>query len=339
MNLRLFNYPGNKFRVLEWILPQVVAAKEVQGHDIYVEPFFGSGNVWLNVPKDFSEYHVGDTVPYTMAFFKRLNDPDSYCKLMAEIARIFILWPVMPPSGLKRKLVKHAKLDPASRYIFDVLKENYYTYRTEWNKTRRKVDSVSTIAGFAYLCGACINNLVRFSKDGDFNQGWGQRCFDLDVVPNVREAIGPIMSKTSLMVQHFDHLLSNLDADHKLKRCVVYLDPPYGTRTEADVNGLYDLGSAWTPLNDARVVYWCKRIYEAGGAFVLSNILENPSILELTTFKMFNVQRVPIKYKASVGKHEARQQTEVLISNVDNIHRQGLILRGCVGLGEGFSVD
>jgi site-specific DNA-adenine methylase len=326
MNLRLFNYPGNKFRVLDWILPKVVAAKD-SGHDIYVEPFFGSGNVWLNVPKDgqpltpasqsFREYHVGDIVPYSMDFFRWLGGhPDLYCKLVAEIARIFIEWPVAPPPELKRKLVKHAELSPQDVKAVEAYKRNYYAYRAEWNKVRRKKDDVATIAGFAYLCGACINNLVRFSKDGDFNQGWGQRCLDLDVVPQIRGAITPIMPKTTFSARHFDYLLHDLESAHKLRRCVVYLDPPYGTRTEADVNGLYSLGSAWTLLNDARVLHWCRRIHAAGGAFILSNILENPAMLELTATTMFDVQRIPIKYKASVGKHEARKQTEVLISNV-----------------------
>jgi site-specific DNA-adenine methylase len=236
--LRLFNYPGSKFRALPWILPLIAQSDK----RIYVEPFFGSGNVWLNLPGDsFNHYYVGDRMPYIINFFhflgRNVGDSD-HDQLIIQLMHLYDRWPVCPKPELKRKLVKNVALNEAEAKEVARLKGNYYEFRAYWNtlKQDKPVYSPEVIAGFAYLCGACINNLVRFGKTGDFNQGWGQRALDFDQVQCMRDHVVLKQARTHYNVVDFNSLFTGLSENGALGQSLCYLDPPYGTRTEAEVN-------------------------------------------------------------------------------------------------------
>jgi len=312
--LKFFNWPGSKVRVLPWLLPKF----EIADRGLYVEPFLGSGNVWLNVPEKFSQYILNDKVPYVIRFFKAMADVSCRVALLEQLERLRATYPVKPSPKLKQKIVNHAELTPDEVEQRNTLKQSYYNLRDKWNGHRREnLNNAANLtwsnAAFAYLCGACINNLVRFGSNGNFNQGWGQRELDLNSFGLVADRVAHRNNRTWFHTHDFNSLLSNISVRGLLSRSVVYLDPPYGTRSEARVNGLYGLENSWTAENDQAVMAWCLAIHKADGLFVLSNLMENPGVARL--IQEFNVQVVPIKYKASVGRHEVREQTEVIISN------------------------
>lgn len=301
--LQLLNYPGSKARLMPEILQRLDHEK-----DVFIEPFLGGGSVLLNAT-GFNHYWAGDILPYVIyAFLDILGRQLAFEEFKACLDRLISA----SLTGLPHSTLSNIRKGTPTKAGHKArLKDFYYKFRAHWNKMR--VDdhgSYIVNAGFLFLAGACVNNLIRFNKNGDFNQGWGARIFDINRLDLVRAALS--QRYLTLRVGSFSQLLD--DTYHLWPRAMVYLDPPYGGRCEAGANGLYGLDTGWKEEDDVKLAGYCHRINAVGGKFLLSNIKENKRLTALMT--AFKTEELPgVAYKSSVGKHARRQQTEIMISN------------------------
>ena len=301
---QLLNYPGSKLRLLPEIQQRIDRSKKA-----LIEPFLGGASVMLNL-SSFHEQWCGDIIPYVVRALQIITGEEpAFERAKDWLIRLQQERVIVPPPDILRRLRKgDSSLEPS---VIAPYKKAYYDYRSTWNEERHDNCNDTVAMGFLFLAGGCVNNLVRFGRTGDFNQGWGARSFNVENLDKARSALKG--RRVHLYVSSFEQVLT--DSYHVWPDAFVYLDPPYGGRTEAATNGLYGLNTAWTAEHDARLADFCHRIHDRGGKFLLSNLRENERLIKALQDK-FIVEELPhIKYKASVGRHEARKQTEVFVRN------------------------
>lgn len=165
----------------------------------YVDPFFGGGGAYLNLPREFKAYECSDILPYAIDFFSREY---RLGELQAFEDRV------------------------GNTYDLDV-KVDYYEFRGWWNKALKEKTYPHLInIGFVMLAQHCVNHLVRFGPNG-FNQGWGGK----------RGKVGPkwgaYCEARRPNSQFFarDFMEVSLGSD-----VLLYLDPPY-SGTELAIYG------------------------------------------------------------------------------------------------------
>jgi len=109
---------------------------------IYMEPFFGSGGAYCNLPKTFKEYHCSDIFPYVVSFLQHKYPPEVLSECYDKIQE---------------------------KYDITNNKGDYYSFREWWNK--KPEDSFEKDLAFIVLA----NGMLRFGPNG-FNQSYGGRC-------------------------------------------------------------------------------------------------------------------------------------------------------------------
>lgn len=271
---RFIPYSGSKYRILEELYSHFDTTKSV-----YVEPFLGSGVVYLNLPFSYEEYIISDYISYIPA-------------LINSLFRSFIAY------NATRQVIENS---------FDLeKKEDYYAYRERWNNISSPL-MLEKIIGYVMLVGASVNNIVRFGKKG-YNQGSGKRKIkDVEgLLERIKNATKP---NTHLFNPGgYDFLKMPIQ-----ENVFYYLDPPY-----ANTSHNYDRNSEgiWTNLSDEKLVEQCKKIHELGSTFVLSNLMTNTTLIKgLKSFCKIVPIQSKLTYKSSVGKHKKKEHQEIIIKN------------------------
>ena len=137
--------------------------------------------------------------------------------------------------------IKNTPIDVANEYSkrWHRLQEDgpsvYYEIRDNFNKTKDYFD-------FLFLTRTCVNGLIRYNKNGAFNNS-----FHLSRPGINPETLKKILINWSSIIQHF--VFINTDYRECLstvkKGDFVFLDPPYGgtkdryTRNEFNLNDFY----------------------------------------------------------------------------------------------------
>lgn len=181
-------WPGSKYKVLNIILSKLPKGK------ILVEPFVGSGSVFLNTNY---EYYVLSDLNYD----------------------IINLYKTLQQYG--EEFIKFCK-------SFFIIKNNtatqYYRFREQFNNISNEGNqSAKRAALFLYLNRHGYNGLCRFNKKLKFNVPFG-RHNNLNF-PEEAMRLFYIKSKIAkFLVQDFEEtLISNLNN----KQASIYCDPPY----------------------------------------------------------------------------------------------------------------
>lgn len=197
-------WAGNKYQVL----PEIWKVLPQKGNR-FIEPFAGSGSVFLNVTldktKSYGHYAIGDSNPDLTDLYKLVKTDD-----VSFIKRCRILFygdGKTIPSGNDRTQYEHL------RDVFNA----------------KKVDSVLTTLNigrselFVYLNRHCFNGLCRYNSKGGFNVPFGRYKG-----PNVPEEDISLFHKqiqnVTFTAGDYTTLLAGMnptDGD------VIYLDPPY----------------------------------------------------------------------------------------------------------------
>jgi len=199
--LNFLKYPGSKIRFIETINNEINSQRYLV--DTYVEPFLGSGSVFLNIPFKFKKYILSDideNVIKLWNIFKYKYDD-------------LILF-------YKINFLKYG--NPGNK------KDVYYKIRNELNKkyfnTYLKEESF-----FLYFISKCaINSMFRVGPNG-FNQGWGNRGNKVSLSRNDFEIIQNKFLSNNLNILHqnfFDLYESQYDILNN-KKSLLFLDPPY----------------------------------------------------------------------------------------------------------------
>lgn len=193
---KLFRYAGAKDKYIDIISKHINRYKK---GSIYIEPFLGSGAIFLNIEDKFDSYII--------------NDLDS------NIIRIF-------------KSVKEGDYSDFLVFYEDVLskfgdikkdKNAFYAFRNRFNEKLWKTDTIFEGFGLLMLYSSCINSLARFGPNG-FNQSYGNRLYKPSQ-ENWNEAKIKL-NKTTIYNTDFITLMNNLDSSI-IDNSLMFLDPPY----------------------------------------------------------------------------------------------------------------
>ena len=200
-------YQGSKLKLVPWIkeIAQFNPDKEK-----WIEPFFGSGVVGLNM--DAQVARVNDINPHVVNLFKMLND-NSY----------FL-------GGMKATLDTHDKL------LRRFGEEYYYEMREHFNENFNP----NTLL---FLNHTCFNGVMRFNQKGKYNVPFCKKTDKLsesyrEDLYNRLQYAKEVTKDWGFYSIDYKEMFMGLDTS-----CVVYLDPPYIDRT----NNYYD---SWTEKNE-----------------------------------------------------------------------------------------
>lgn len=203
MKLKIIRYSGSKIKYVD----QINKLINYSDKNIYVEPFLGSGAVFLNLSKKFDKYILSDIDPNVVRIFKSMKeiDYDYFVQLYTDTIKTF--------GSLKTK-------------------EGYYAFRQWFNQTHWKKDSLEEGVYLTFLANSCINSMMRFGGDG-FNQGCGMRDFTPAHTLTVHHRIKEKLQNTEI------HNCSFFDLEIP-DASLMFIDPPYFYRPSYSYVGFND---------------------------------------------------------------------------------------------------
>ena len=182
MNRSFLKYPGGKGRVLPYLSPYFSPA------DTFVEPFVGSGVVFLNT--NYKHYILSDLCADLINTFQAVKDN------VAEVVY-----------GCKALFTAANNTE-----------NHYYRLRDIFNSTTEPKLKAPLLI---YLNRHCFNGLVRYNKAGKFNVPFGSYT-----KPYLPEAelfyAAEKLQAAKLYCQDFTQTFTMIGKD-----CMVYCDPPY----------------------------------------------------------------------------------------------------------------
>lgn len=192
--MKLFRYAGSKDKYLDLINSQIIKSKK----KIYIEPFLGSGSIFLNLPIDYDKYILNDLDGNIIKIFQTVKE-SPYINFIKFV-----------------ELVKKK---------FGDIKENksaYYSFRDNFNQYLYNKYTPEEGFGLLLLYSSCINSLARFGPNG-FNQSYGHRFFIPD--ENTWNITQQKLLKTTIYNLDFLVLIQQLETE--LSDSLLFLDPPY----------------------------------------------------------------------------------------------------------------
>lgn len=198
---KLLRYAGSKDRFIAVINPEINKSDK----SIYVEPFLGSGGIFINLEKEFDKYIINDIEPAITRIFKTVKESsyDDFLTFYNKVITKYGDFKTSRNSGLKEQY-----------------KANYYNFRNDFNKKLWQTDSEEEGFGLIIIYNSCINSLARWGPNG-FNSAWGDRMYIPDAINwnNIQSRL----KRTEIHNKDFFELLDIV----KQEECLMFLDPPY----------------------------------------------------------------------------------------------------------------
>lgn len=189
MKNNLIKYAGTKLKFTNKINEYI---NNTEGR-IYIEPFLGSGSVFLNLEKEFDRYILNDKDRNVIRIFKSFKDADYELFKACE-------------NTIKERFGDIKKN-----------KEDYYNFRNTFNKKLYLSDDITEGIYLFFLYNSCINSMARFGPNG-FNQSFGNRYKSL-----TEEQFNNI-NKRLQKAEFYNMDFFDLDIP---ENSVMFLDPPY----------------------------------------------------------------------------------------------------------------
>lgn len=188
----LFKYQGAKTK----FVPKFLELTRGLTTEVFVEPFVGSGAVFLNTEDKYDEYIIND--------------------LNSDVVR---MWRSVKESSYEDYLdAKNYVLTEFGDLKTD--KEAFYGFRNWWNKTYWKTNTTEEGIYLSFLTNSVINSILRFGPNG-MNSCFGKRWY----FPEERDFLvaKEKLEKTTIKNQFF-HEVSIPEFS------TIFLDPPYLNR-------------------------------------------------------------------------------------------------------------
>ncbi len=256
MNKSFLKWAGGKTRALPEIMPVLDDLILEQKTTRFVEPFFGSGVVSLNI-QAVDSFLVNDFNKDLIELFKNVKAEDDFILML---------------SG-----------------FFSEKTNNVLYFKEMVTRFNGSTNPLARSMIFLYLNKHCFNGLMRYNKKGFFNTPFGT----YENVSFPKEALETFKKKMNLC--NFE-ITSNSyqDVFAKVKKNdLVYCDPPYVNLENAQSFNLY--GKDVFGVEDQRnLVELAKQAVKRGAIVVLSNH-DTPETQELykdaSSIKTFNVTR------------------------------------------------
>lgn len=287
------NWVGNKYKHLNKV-NEIVGGREYR---YVIEPFMGSGNILLNINTPATKYIGGDNIPLVPKLYSYMQE-NKHEYTQKEFEDILRAW----------------------HYFSD--KEDYYAFRSYWNSkyTNNVYDK-----NFAYetiaLLKMCSNSMVRFNKNGEFNQGFRglakgkTEFFSERMKNNITEQLNTL--STILNQRNYSFLVNDFKDTLKLvsQDDLIVLDPPYIMRTD-----MYD-----TNFSKEDDEYLLEFLANTKSDFLYFNYLEsggvvNKKINDLfgsTKHKFLRIENINNKTLSGQGRKGTKEVKEVIITNIE----------------------
>ncbi len=259
-----FNYTGSKSKLILQLKPYF--PKDCK---YMVDLFCGGGGFFINTFNDFCYSIANDIITPLMEFYKWLQIT-KWEYIIEEIHKRNI-----PPNDQNK----------------------YIELRKHFNKTKDFID-------FFILVCSCTNNMMRFNKNFEFNQTWGQRCFNFNTERKLKSYWERLAGSTKIEFtnrQFYDVEVSKDD--------FVYIDPPYYL-SEAGYNVF------WSKELEQRLYDFLEILNHDGIKFMLSNVskhkgVENPFLPQMKKYRIIELECDYNKVSRS-GKAETQ---EIIVMN------------------------
>lgn len=237
--IKIMSYAGAKDSQLKYIYPEFPDLVDT----MYVEPFFGSGAVYLNLPQIPKKILLNDKLKDLIAFLWSIREWQEEFITKIELCNII-----------------HSKADKAKYYILRDL-FNYKRMQCGWTK---KEEIIEIGALFYIMSQCCINRMVRYSNNS-FNQGFGSRCITKKKlttdVKNWKKA-QPLLKRAFIRTMDWKDFVRSIPPVEKV---FYFIDPPYL---------LQPISSGWDEENEQQLYNFLHILHSEGKKFVLTNYLK-----------------------------------------------------------------
>ncbi len=192
LNKPFLKWAGGKTRIMEKISPFLPFNQQRNGNTCLIEPFVGSGAVFMNT--DYDEYLLFDINPDLIHLFNIVKqDVERYIQA-------------------SRRLFEHSQFNTETYY---------YEQRTRFN---RSTDLFERACIFLYLNRLGYNGLCRYNLKGQFNVPFGRYKTVYYPEKELRHFAEKAQRATFICG---DFTQAFLMAENMTKHCVIYCDPPY----------------------------------------------------------------------------------------------------------------
>ena len=223
-------WAGGKYKLLNILLPEIST-----GGGRFIEPFVGSGVVFLNLFEEYANIVVGDSNPDLI---------NLYSILKAD-ASIFI------PE------LKAEYFDGASHN-----EQAYYAHRLKFNS---ETDVRERAKLFVYLNRHCFNGLCRYNSKGEFNVPFGKYktiYFPEEELYEFQVRARNVEFKKSDFVDLTDIAVSG---------DTVYMDPPYVPLTTTSNFSDYSSDGGFNHAKQKELAATAEKLKQRGVRVVISN--------------------------------------------------------------------
>ena len=244
-------WAGGKTQLLPAITARLPAELPAGRITRYVEPFVGSGAVFLHLAQHYplAEFFLFDRNPELILAYRTLQtDCEPLIERLAHIQ------------------AEYHRLSSAEQ------KDYFYRTRAEFNAARAALDSpiprsqaIQRTAQLIFLNRTCYNGLFRVNAKGEFNVPFGSYKNPRICDPGNLRAVSVLLQR--VVVQHADF---EACAPHVDAHTFVYFDPPYRPLTTTASFTAY---ARYTFDDDEqrRLAAFYRRLHATGAKLMLSN--------------------------------------------------------------------
>ena len=212
---KLFSYMGSKSRYLKEINEIINKTTATT----YIEPFVGSGVVFLNLEKQFDKYLLFDKYDDLLSFYRLGVSPSTFDKRVDNI-------------------ISYANsLDLENdRDAFMNFRDNDYALET---------DPLNRAVKFFIVMSLTMNSMPSFNKDGNLKNGYGGSFFGK--YPGHKYSTGVESLKEAYVYICEKNIKTKLGFDYKEREGFYFIDPPYFKR---------NMRTGWSEKDTEKLIDW-----------------------------------------------------------------------------------
>lgn len=254
------NYTGNKYRILDQLIPHM--PKNI---NVLVDLFAGGATVGLNV--NAKEIVFVDSNERVINLLKHLASFLRFEDLLSNILKIISKYKLSLSSVYGYSFYKKQITDPnPNNGLKQFNEEGFYKLREDYNKLINKNTSEANELLYVLMVYG-FNNDMRFSRTGEFNLPVGKTDFNLNNAIKLKRYIDRIKDIDCKFV--CSDFLSK-DVNKIISRAdFVYMDPPYLITT-----AIYNESNQWNNEDEHRLLDFIDNLIRDNKNFMLSNVIE-----------------------------------------------------------------
>lgn len=287
------NWVGNKYKHLDKI-NEIVGGRKYR---YVIEPFMGSGNILLNINTPATIYIGSDNISLVPRLYSYIQG-NEHEYVGEEFEGILKAW----------------------NNFTD--KEDYYAFRSYWNaKYTNNIYNKDFVYETVALLKMCSNSMVRFNRNGEFNQGLRGLAKNKAEFFTERMKYNIIkqLNLLSAALNQRNYTFKMNDFKNTLKLAspndLIILDPPYIMRTD-----MYD-----TNFSKEDDEYLLEFLAYTKSDFLYFNYLESDGVVNKkinnlfgsTKHKFLRIENINNKTLSGQGRKGTKEVKEVIITNIE----------------------